>query len=154
MCLTPWSFLFPCSYTSRLRDLETFPVRFYSIGNKHPWSHWVTVTVYWQIKQGTSCQMLLYSVSQLSFAPLCSVDLVASLYTNRKEAETEIKNYPIFHITLLKDKQSTVVLREENPSEWRPEQADQTPLLRLFAFLHISILVAFFHVGEQWLKWL
>lgn len=66
------------------------------------------------------------------------------------------KNYPIFHIRLLRGQTGLgAPLGEVGPLlSDAPEQADQTPLLRILAFLPISILVAFFHVGEQWLKWL
>lgn len=66
---------------------------------------------------------------------------MASLYINRQETQTEIKkNYPIFHIRLLRDKQALAPLRgNEAPLSDAPEHADETPLLWLLAFLPISL---------------
>lgn len=59
----------------------------------------------------------------------------------------------MFHIRLLREEEAFVLLGgKHTPLRDVPEQADQTPLLP--AFFPITILVAFFHVGEQWLKWL
>ena len=49
------------------------------------------------------------------FLFLFTEDLMASLHTNRQEAWTEIKNYPIFHIRLLRDKQASALLWGSGP---------------------------------------
>lgn len=63
------------------------------------------------------------------------------------------KNNLIFHFRLLRDKQASVLLRD---SQLLSVMSQNKQIKRLSSRLssYHSILVAFFHVGEQWLKWL
>lgn len=84
---------------------------------------------------------------------LCNI--AASLYTNREEAKTEIKNYPIFHIRLLRDKQASVLLRGSVAFGVMPQKQQIKRLSCSSSSFFLSLFwLPFFHVGEQWLKWL
>lgn len=63
------------------------------------------------------------------------------------------KNNLMFHIRLLREEEALVLLGG-SALLWVMSQNKQIKRLSSRLFSYHSILVAFFHVGEQWLKWL
>lgn len=101
--------------------------------------------------QGRTCKTSFYP---FSFFPLWLPCRPRGLVIYKQQRSPDInKNNLIFHIRLLKEEEASVLLGG-SALLWVMSQNKQIKRLSSLLSSYHSILVAFFHVGEQWLKWL